>query len=98
VSEVYEKSVKLTGHMVNSSITFGSLPTLQISLGLFELFEKIYDVEPILAVISNIGEHVQYRCCKLVYDVKSLSQPDTKPILGYNYCLQIIETGFAEQF
>ncbi len=32
------------------------------------------------------------------YGVKSVSQPDTMPIMGYNYCLQIIETGFAEQF
>ncbi len=32
-----------------------------------------------------------------MYDVKSVSLPDTVPILGYNYCLQIIETGFAEQ-
>ncbi len=42
----------------------GSLPTLQISLGivaLFGLFEKIYDGEPILAVVSNMGEDVQYR-------------------------------------
>jgi hypothetical protein len=54
-----KKSVKLAGH-----ITIGSLPTLQISLGISALFENIYDGEPILAVISNIGEDVQYRCCK----------------------------------
>ncbi len=57
----------------------------------------IYDGEPIIAVISIIGEDVQYRCCKQVYDVESLSGPDTMPILGYKYCLQIIETWFAEQ-
>jgi hypothetical protein len=28
-------------------------------------FEKIYDGEPILAVFSNIGEDVQYRCFQL---------------------------------
>jgi hypothetical protein len=33
-----------------------------------------------------------------VYDVKSTSQPDTIALLGNNYNLQIIETGFAEQF
>ncbi len=33
-----------------------------------------------------------------VYDVKSVSQPDTMPILENNYCLQIIETGFEEHF
>jgi hypothetical protein len=32
------------------NISIGSLPTLQISLGIFAFFEKIYDGEPILAV------------------------------------------------
>jgi hypothetical protein len=49
---------------VNLINAIGSLPTLQLSLGTFALFEKIYDGDPILAVISNIGEDVQYRCCK----------------------------------
>jgi hypothetical protein len=64
VSELMKKSVKLGGHVVNSNIAIGSLPTLQISLGFFALFEKIYKSEPIFAVTSNIGEDVQYRCCK----------------------------------
>jgi hypothetical protein len=68
----------------------------QISLGIVALFEKIYNGEPILTVVSNIGEDVQYNT--FVSDVKSVSQPDTMPILENNYCLQIIETGFAEQF
>ncbi len=39
----------------------GSFPTLQISLGIIALFEKIYDGgQPILTIISNIGEDVQY--------------------------------------
>jgi hypothetical protein len=59
-----KKSVKLAGNVVNSNIAIGSLPTLHISLGFFALFEKIYDGEPILAVISNMGEDVQYRCFK----------------------------------
>ncbi len=33
-----------------------------------------------------------------MYDVKSVSQPGTIALLGNNYSLQIIETGFAEQF
>jgi hypothetical protein len=53
-----KKSVKLAGHVVNSNIAIGSLPTLQISLGFFALFVKIFDGEPILFVISNIGEDV----------------------------------------
>ncbi len=57
-----KKSGKLASHVVNSNIAIGSFPTLQISLGIIALFEKIYDVQPILTVISNIGEDVQYRC------------------------------------
>jgi hypothetical protein len=59
-----KKSVKRAGHVVNSNIAIGSLPTLQKSLGIFVLFEKIYDGEPILAVISNIGRMYKDRCCK----------------------------------
>jgi hypothetical protein len=50
-----KKSVKLECHVVNSNIAIGSLPTLQISLGIVALFEKIYDSEPIFTVVSNIG-------------------------------------------
>jgi hypothetical protein len=57
-----KKSLKLACHVVNSNIAIGSLPTLQISPGVFALFEKVYDSEPILSVVSNIGEVVQYRC------------------------------------
>ncbi len=63
--------------MVNSNIAIDTLPTLQISVGIIALFEKIYDGDPIFTVISNNGEDVQYRCFNLVYDVKSVSQPDT---------------------
>jgi hypothetical protein len=59
-----KKSVKLACHVVNSNIAIGTLPTLQISVGILALFEKIYDGEPIVTVVSNIGEDVQYRCCK----------------------------------
>jgi hypothetical protein len=53
-----KKSVKLACHAVNSNIANSSLPTLQISLGIVSLFKKIYDGEPILTIISNIGEDV----------------------------------------
>jgi hypothetical protein len=46
-----KKSVKLACHVV----AIGSLSTLQISLGIVALFEKIYDSETILTVVSNIG-------------------------------------------
>ena len=57
-----KKSGKLACHVANSNIAIDSLPTLQISVGIFALFEKIYDGEPIVTVVSNIGEDVQYRC------------------------------------
>jgi hypothetical protein len=90
-----KKSSKLACHVVNSNITIGSLPTLQISLAIIALFEKIYNGEPILTVVSNIGK--MYNTV-ISINVKSVAQPDTVPILANNYCLQIIETGFAEQF
>jgi hypothetical protein len=59
-----KKSGKLASHMVNTNIAIGSLPTLQISPVIVALFEKIYDDEQILAVVSNIREDEQYRCFK----------------------------------
>ena len=75
-------SAKLACHVVNSNIAVGSLPTLQTSHGLLALFEKIYYGDLIFTVISNNGEDVQYRCYNIVYDVKSVSQPDTIALLG----------------
>ncbi len=57
-----KKSRKQAFHVVNWNITIDSSPTLQISLEIVAIFEKIYDGEPILTVVSNIGEDVQYRC------------------------------------
>jgi hypothetical protein len=37
-----KKSGKLACHVVNSNIAIGSLPALQISVGMLALFEKIY--------------------------------------------------------
>jgi hypothetical protein len=54
-----KKSVKLACLMVNSNIAIGSVPTLQISLGIVALLEKIYYEVPILTVFSNIGEDGQ---------------------------------------
>ncbi len=57
-----KKSAKHACHVVNSNIAVDSLATLQISLGNgIALFERIYDGEPILTVISNIGKEVHYR-------------------------------------
>ncbi len=46
-----KKSVKPVCHVVNSNIAIGSLLTLQISLVIVALFEKIYDDAPILTVV-----------------------------------------------
>ncbi len=54
-----KKSGKLVYQLFNSNIAIDSLPTVQISLGIIALFEKIYDGKQILTVISNIGEDVQ---------------------------------------
>ncbi len=80
-----KKSAKFARNVVNSNIAIASLPTLQISLGIIALLEKIYDRELILTVISNIGEEVHYRCFNQVYDVKRVTQPDTVPLLGNNH-------------
>ncbi len=47
---------KLVCHVFNSNIAIDSLPTLQISLEMIPLFEKIYDGKPFLTVVSNIGD------------------------------------------
>ncbi len=47
---------------------------------------------------SNIGEDVHYRCFNVLYYVSTVSQPNIDAVLVNNYCLQIIETGFAEPF
>jgi hypothetical protein len=44
-----------------------------MSLETVELFEKIYDGEPILTVVSNIREEVRYLCFNYVYDVRSVA-------------------------
>ncbi len=41
--------------MMNSNIAIGSLPTLQISQEIVALFEKIYDGESVLTVVSKSG-------------------------------------------
>jgi hypothetical protein len=66
---------------------FDSLPTIQISLGIITIFDKIYYGEPVFTFFSNIGEDVQYRCFNKVNYVKSVLQPDTKALLGNNYIL-----------
>jgi hypothetical protein len=65
-----KKSVKLACLMVTSNVATGSVPTLQISLGIVALLEKIYYEVPILTVFSNIGEDGQYRYLQTIIDLK----------------------------
>ena len=78
-----KKSGKLACHVLNSNIAIDSLPTLQLSLRIFALFEKIY------SMMETSGRmycmYVQYICFKKVCDVKSVTQPDTVPLLENNY-------------
>jgi hypothetical protein len=52
-----KKSGKFAIRVLNSNnAIFNFLPTVQISLGIVALVEKIYDGEPIHTVFSVIGE------------------------------------------
>ncbi len=64
-----EKSGKLACHMANSNNAINSLPTLQISLGIVAIFEKIDEGEPIFTIFSNIGEGLQHQCFNNVRSV-----------------------------
>ncbi len=76
------------------------MPKLQTFRGFVALFEKIYDGEPIITVISNIGEGTLYNMVPLfqvsVWCEKCVEAPDTTLLFENDYCLQIIEIGFAE--
>jgi hypothetical protein len=95
-----KRSVKLACHGENSNIAIGSLPKLQISLGIVALIERFMMKSRFLPSFQISGRMyiVQYRCFNKLYDVKRVSQPVTIALLGNNYSLQMIETGFAEQF
>ena len=75
-------------HVVNLNIAIDSLPTLQISLGIVALFLKRFMMVSRFLPSSQISGrmYVQYRCFNEVYDMKSVSQPDTMPILDNIVC------------
>jgi|688.fasta_scaffold518277_2 hypothetical protein len=56
LASLIDLSGKLAIHVLNSNVAIHSFLTLQMSLRTVALFEKIYDVEPILTLFSNIGE------------------------------------------
>jgi hypothetical protein len=91
-----KKSVKLACHVVNSNFAIGTLPTLQIPLGIVAL---CWRADSYRLFKYRGGCTKKYRCFKLgVCGVKRVSQPDTIALLGNNYSFQMIETRFAEQF
>jgi hypothetical protein len=55
---------------------------------------KYWDID----IDIDIGEDVLYWCLNSVYDVKSVSQPDTMSLFANNYLFQMTGTGFAELF
>jgi hypothetical protein len=78
-----KKSGKIASHVLNSNNAINYLPTLQMSLGIIALFEKVYYEVLILTIFSNIGEDVQYRCFNKVHYVKSVSQPALQTIIHF---------------
>jgi hypothetical protein len=56
IAEPYEKMRETYMPRGNSNTAIDFWSTLQISLEILALFEKIYDGEPIFTVVSNIGE------------------------------------------
>jgi hypothetical protein len=64
VSELYEKireTCMPRGEFKHRYWFFADTPNIDRN---FALFEQLYDGEPIFTNFSNIGEDVQYRCCK----------------------------------
>ncbi len=66
--------MKLACHVVNSNVAIGSLPKLQISLGIVSLLEKIYDGEPILTVFSHMYNTVVSNKCMMLKVCRSPTQ------------------------
>jgi hypothetical protein len=85
---------------LQATCSIQTMPTVQISLGIVVLFEKIYDGEPILTIFSVIGEDVKYREISVIFEnCDSVTLPDIDAVFGtMNYCFQTIETGSAEYF
>jgi hypothetical protein len=52
----------------------------------------------ILTVFSVSGENILHRCFNSVYYVRTVLKPDIDAVFVNDFCIQIIETGFAEKF
>ncbi len=63
---IWKNPGTLHAHVVNSNNAIHSLPTVKVLLGIVAIFEKIYDVEPILIVFFVIGEDVCTICFRSV--------------------------------
>ncbi len=87
VSEVYEKIWETCKPVLNSNNAINSLPSLQISLEIVALFEKIYYEVSILTVVSNtIVEVYGVKVCRSLtlwhYLQKQGSLSCFKPLRG----------------
>ncbi len=74
--------------MLNSNIAVDSLPTLQISLGIKRYLKRFMLGRYLVADSYRRLKHredVQYHYFSSVNDVKSVTQPDTVPLMENNY-------------
>jgi hypothetical protein len=71
------------------------LATVQTLLGFVTLIVHIYNWEPILTIFSVSCKDLQHRCFSKVDYERTVTQPDIRVLLKYNYHIQIQETGFA---
>jgi hypothetical protein len=85
--------------MLNSKIFIHTLPTLQISVGVITLFEKIYDETDSYRLLKYRGE-----CTIPLFQSSALCEKCvaarhySMALLGNNYLFQMIDTRFAKKF
>jgi hypothetical protein len=70
-----KKSEKLACHVVDSKMVIDSLPSVQLSPGIFALLEKIYDGNRFLWTSLISGRMFNTVCYNTLYYVSTVSQP-----------------------
>ncbi len=93
-----KKSVKLACHVVNSNIAMVLCRRFKYRQELQRYLKRFLMESRFLPSFQISGRMYNAVVSIKMYDVKRVSQPDTIALLGNNYRLQMIETGFAEQF
>jgi hypothetical protein len=72
----------------------GRVSSVTSRLGTGKWQTIFYSVSINFREVSEAGEW----CFSKVYYAKILTKPDRDDVFGYNYCIQIAETSFAEGF